>query len=219
MLLVSRAHRAALHVPVILLVVSTAWVVGSSYFLAVNPGIGLALSTIMGGIAALVTLAMIKVARRRQDRLEIRGIFRNKSLPARACAFGIEKNHRVQGGDTYEVYVTDGQARAEVAEMWFARQASRSVQRLSAALLDAEPEGLFEGVYRKQAVAADPAAAAKEKIAARRDAQAAAEAHAQRQVHGYYQSRGWQRLKWIIPVVIGVYLLIMLVFYLTVNAG
>ncbi len=161
-------------------------------------GWGMVLGTgLFGGFVLFLALSELAVLTIADHRLRVRGLLRRNELLAAACAFGI-RLHTGSRSSHYIVFVTDGQASADVGEWSTERGARRGVEKLS------------ETLYGTAAQSGS--AAAQRQIAQIEGAWKATVAKAQESVDAYYRSPGWRWGKYLIIGLVVTYSIGMLLY-------
>jgi hypothetical protein len=155
-------------------------------------GVGL-----FGGFVLFLAISEFSVVRVADHRLRVWGVLSRRELPAVSCAFGV----RLQTGSrssSYIVFVTDGEASADVG-MWSTERGARGgIERLSVALYGTAQQS---GSVKAQRVIAQVEGPWKATVA-----------QAQKAVDAYYQSPAWRRGKYLIIGLIVTYSLGMLAY-------
>jgi len=182
MLLVGRASRVAVHVPVLLLAFTGAMFATSIAGLIGRPSVGPAIGALVIGALFAFMVGQIRIVTVRDSRLRVSSVFGGHELELDQCAFGVSVAHGSRGGATYTVYVSDGADRAEISDHWRERWADGAADDL---------EVLLSGSVGANAVAV-------ERIARDRENWKHAEANAKAQVDAYYRSPASRTARWIV---------------------
>jgi len=197
-LLTSRARQTAVVFPVLLFGFGIGMTLVAVNGLLQQAGWGMVLGVgLFGGFVLFLALGELAVVTLADHRLRISGLLRRHELLAAPCAFGI----RLQTGSRsshYIVFVTDGEASADVGEWSTERGARRGIEKLSETLYGTATHG---GSDAAQRVVVQTESAWKTTVA-----------RAQQTVDAYYQSPGWKIGKYLIIGLIVSYSIGMLLY-------
>jgi len=197
MLLVSRSQRAALHLPLALLLIGgVAFVVGL-FALVRGGGTPAAVGTLFGTGVLWLGLSELIFAHVDRGTLTVRGAVRRSELHAQQCQLGV----RLKSGSrsaSYVVFVTDGRASAELGEWITERGARRGAERLASALL----AGLvMENDERARVAVQAVESEWKDQIAT-----------AERAAAAYYRSPVWKRTHYLVVAIVVTYVIGMAIY-------